>query len=287
MTNAVTRQLPELTFDDVGVTIHQLAEAVTGAISERITAITKGDRTISYNRINMMQTIAICSALFKAVSSARAEEIKKDSKKQLEKCTQIFEKNTNLLSDTITLIEYIHSAKAFFAETKVDHEATLNAKRKTEVEKNQAKDKVLVCNKMLDFLIEHEVSAETMKKTIDHNRNGRKGEEKQLSQLKTTLADARTWGSLVSGGIGWFFSKGGSKPAEALAPVEGGGSVVEAKIEEGKVEPSVEIIEDRPVATPITPKKESFKDAVEQPSRTQIGRVRDPKTALRLRVSTS
>jgi len=284
MTTALERALPELAFDDVTTTIQQLAENVKTELSERITAITEGDKTISYNRINLRQLTTLCSATIRVTSKERGEEIKACAAKELETYAQVYENNTNLFSVTEKTITYITDATKFFRETMEDNQATLDAKRKAPVEKAKAQEKVEVCKSMLAFLQENNAGANALKSTINHNRNGRKGESYHFTTAKGVLEPAKTWGGLLSSGIGYLWNRGGSKPADAPtaevsgapATIEGGGSATESVASPTVVKQP----EATAPASPASPKKETFKDVVEQPPRQQGGRVRDPKRAV-------
>ncbi len=266
MSNAIERQLPELTFDDVSVTIDQLAKKVTRALSKRISVIVTGDKTISSNRSEIMQLYTRCTAVINAVSKERGEKIKEEGTEKLKEYQQICEGNALLLESTKKTIEYIVSASTFFTETKKDNEATLSARRKAQVEKDTAQHKVDVCNDMLNFLVEQKAVAIAMQTTTQHNRDGRKGEVYQLKQLEGALAPAKTWVGLLSSGAKWIWG-GGAKPAETK--VEGGAEpVAQALTTRGAEKESEEpdapkIATTESVTVSAIPPKLNFKDAVD------------------------
>jgi hypothetical protein len=280
MTTALERALPELAFDDVITTIQQLAENVKKELSERITAITEGDRTISYNRIDLRQLTTLCSATIRVTTKERGEEIKAEAAKKLEKYAQVYDNNANLLSVTEETIKYITSATSFFAETMKNNQDTLHANRKTKVEKDKAKEKVEVCKEMLAFLQENNATANALRSTINHNRNGRKGESYHFTTAKGVLEPAKTWGSIISNGLGYFWNRGESKSADTPAAVEGGGSATESVASTTVVKQPEATTPAPAPASPASPKKETFKDALQHPTTQKVGRVRDPNKAV-------
>lgn len=276
MTTALERALPELAFDDVITTIQQLAQTVTSKLSERITAIIVGDRTISYNRINLRQLTTLCSATIRVTTEERGEQIKAEAAKNLENYSQVYQTNANLLSVTEKTIAYINSAIAFFTETMKNNQDTLQAKRKTQIEKNAAQEKVDVCKSMLAFLQENNATANALKGTISHNRGARKGESYHFTTAKGVLEPAKTWGTVIFRGLGYFWNRGENKSADAPTSEASGASSAEST-------PSTDVVKQvaaTAAASPASQKKETFKDAVEQPTHHKVGRVRDPKRAV-------
>ncbi len=283
MSNAIERQLPELTFDDLTKTIGNLAEEVTGALSERVSLIIRGDKTISCNRANVMQLLALCNAKIPVAPKERGEKIKEEGTEKLKKYQLIFEGNANLLDTTKKTLEYIAFATTFFSETMIDNQTTLSAKRKAQVEKDKANEKVTVCKNMLSFLAEQKGMATAMQITTQHNREGRKGEIYQLKQLEVALAPAKTWGGLVTGGLGWLWNRGGSKPTEVSTPVEGGAPAAAEDFPTEGVEKqaSTEIPNVEVVTVSAIPTRLSFKDAVDQSQATTSQQGERPRIAVK------
>jgi hypothetical protein len=278
MTTALDRALPELFFDDVGRKLEQLASDVRSQLSERITDLTEGDITVSYNRSQLIQLSRISSARISVVSQERAEEIKAEAATKLANLSTVYDVNANLLNCTEKTINYIASAITFFSETMKDNETTLKAKRKADVEKQTAQEKVTVCRTTLDFLKENDAIAKELKTTINHNRNGRNGESAQLAHATKVLEPVKTWGEVISNKLGFFWS-GGGKPADAAADAKvnegsaeigGGGSATKPEASTSVVV-QAEATATAPGA-PAPTEKKSFKDAVDQK---QLGRAKN------------